>query len=198
MHLWTFVSRAVGSLLLTLCGSCGKGSAKTVGGGSDPVLKAGQAILNGRPIPPLADLLSELETLQKPPSVSPQLWASLKNELRDKLVSAFSSAKETSKLGGLTTGYVKARDLQWEPTSPETTTDWGKLTWRYVNDGDYNEDGIVSIADVTPLAIHDGETYDQGDDNCYLAVLGLHVDEVRVALRAKSQIDHMRVNKPKS
>ena len=29
------------------------------------------------------------------------------------------------------------------------------------------------------------------------AVLGLHVDEVRVALRAKSQIDHMRAKKPK-
>ena len=31
------------------------------------------------------------------------------------------------------------------------------LTWRYRNTGDYNQDGVVGIQDVTPLAIHFGE-----------------------------------------
>ena len=34
--------------------------------------------------------------------------------------------------------------------------DPGDLTWRYVNDGDYNQDGIVTVGDITPLAIHYG------------------------------------------
>mgnify|MGYP003592244366 CR=1 FL=1 len=186
------------ALLLVLSGSCGKKKAKTVMGGSRPATKMGQGILNGRSVPPLEDLLAELDTLQKPTSVDPQLWSSMKAELHDRLVSALGGGKKASIYQPPPpANCVKARCLRWEATSTDTTTDWGKLTWRYVNDGDYNEDGIVSIADVTPLAIHDGETYDQGDDNCYLAVLGLHVDEVRVALRAKSQIDHMRVNRPK-
>lgn len=31
------------------------------------------------------------------------------------------------------------------------------LKWRYVNHGDYNRDGVVGVADVTPLAAHYGE-----------------------------------------
>jgi len=33
------------------------------------------------------------------------------------------------------------------------------LFWHYRNLGDYNQDGVVSIADVTPVAIHYGEHY---------------------------------------
>ena len=32
------------------------------------------------------------------------------------------------------------------------------LTWHYRNLGDYNQDGVVNIADLTPLAMHFGET----------------------------------------
>jgi len=32
------------------------------------------------------------------------------------------------------------------------------LTWSYRNVGDYNQDGIVSISDITPLAVHFNET----------------------------------------
>ncbi|OPX22166.1 MAG: hypothetical protein B1H03_05065, partial [Planctomycetales bacterium 4484_113] len=31
------------------------------------------------------------------------------------------------------------------------------LTWSYKNIGDYNQDGIVNVMDLTPLAVHLGE-----------------------------------------
>ncbi|OPX22917.1 MAG: hypothetical protein B1H03_03115, partial [Planctomycetales bacterium 4484_113] len=34
------------------------------------------------------------------------------------------------------------------------------LTWSYRNCGDYNQDGIVDIKDITPLAVHFGEFID--------------------------------------
>lgn len=75
VHNWLLVLLAAAVLLLW-CASCGKKSSEPVLNGSGPGEKAGRSVLNGRPVPPLADLLSELDALQKPPSISPHLWAS--------------------------------------------------------------------------------------------------------------------------
>ncbi len=45
------------------------------------------------------------------------------------------------------------------------------LTWHYYNVGDYNQDGIVGIADITPLAMHFGETRAEGENNTLAAVI---------------------------
>lgn len=72
------------ALLLTLCGSCGKRNPKSIVGGSELTANTRQSILNGRPVPPLESLLAELDALQKPTSVDPQLWSSMKAELHDR------------------------------------------------------------------------------------------------------------------
>ena len=38
------------------------------------------------------------------------------------------------------------------------------LTWSYKNVGDYNQDGIVNIMDITPLAVHFNETADETNE----------------------------------
>jgi len=37
-------------------------------------------------------------------------------------------------------------------------------TWSYRNVGDYNQDGIVNIMDITPLAAHFNESADEGNE----------------------------------
>jgi len=45
------------------------------------------------------------------------------------------------------------------------------LLWHEVNVGDYDNNGSVGIADITPIAMHFSETYDPEDANCALALI---------------------------
>jgi len=45
------------------------------------------------------------------------------------------------------------------------------LSWHYRNLGDYDQNGKVGISDITPLAMHYGESYEPTDANCLLAVI---------------------------
>jgi len=106
-------------------------------------------------VPPLGEMLQQLRELERPPQASPELWVSLRQELKERLIERFGSGKGTSSYpptGGEPHDYVKARDLTWKPSGT-----YGKLEWRYVNDGDYDQSGEVDIADVTPIAVLHGE-----------------------------------------
>ncbi len=52
-----------------------------------------------------------------------------------------------------------------------TGIDGNFLSWSYKNLGDYNQDGVVWVDDLTPLAANFGRTYDPGDVNSLLAVI---------------------------
>jgi len=54
-------------------------------------------------------------------------------------------------------------DLGWKQATPDSEVE---LKWGYVLLGDYNQDGEVSIEDVTPIAQHCHETAEQwsGDE----------------------------------
>ncbi|MCD6282045.1 hypothetical protein J7J84_00345 [bacterium] len=149
-------------LTFVLVGSCGKGRTPAPSIDLEPAVKTGQSVLNRRNIPPLEELLAELDALEKPSQADPQVWVKLKTDMREWLMATFGDSKGVSKYpyrdpekpdpGPPTHDYVKPRDLCWASSGA-----LGKLTWIYVNDGDYDEDGKVSIADITPLAIY----YDQ-------------------------------------
>lgn len=112
----------------------------------------------------LADALAELDALQAPEGVKPAVFAQLKDSLRtalivravDKIVSAPPSGP----------GNV-VQDLSILDAGGGTAI----LEWRYRNLGDYNQDGRVSVADVTSLAMHFGESWIIGEENTLPAVV---------------------------
>ncbi len=105
----------------------------------------------------LADVLKELDELPAPAGVEASVFSELKDELYKQL-----SAKGASKLVSKPpTGEAnRVTDLTLTDNADGTFT----LTWTYKNVGDYDQNGIVAIADITPLAEHFQETAEgQGD-----------------------------------
>jgi len=107
-------------------------------------------------------VLAELDALDRPPEADPKAWVSMKAKLRRLLVEKYQQGRSVSKYvpgydpedpnhTSASKDYVKPRNLQWVKDSNYT---YGKLMWAYVNDGDYNEDGVVNVTDLTPLAVH--------------------------------------------
>ena len=103
----------------------------------------------------LAAALAELEALPRPGGVSAEAFALMKSRLRTSLLEQEGS-KQTRRAPDDTEDAKWNRLYQffWE----DDGTARGRLTWTYRNRGDYNQDGIVSIADCTPIAVHDGCT----------------------------------------
>ncbi|MCD6282180.1 hypothetical protein J7J84_01040 [bacterium] len=134
----------------------------------------------------LDDALAELDELECPDGVDEELWAELKDALEEAL-----NYRAATIIGG--TGVppviqvVRRRDacatklISTPPTGDENRvtdlaiTDNGDttytLSWHYRNLGDYDQNGTVGISDITPIAMHYGETYDIEDVNCLLAVI---------------------------
>ena len=72
----------LGLLVFLLVGSCGKSKGKAPTVGFEPPTKSGQHILGRRKIPPLDELLRQLENLRKPSKADRRIWAKLKAEMR--------------------------------------------------------------------------------------------------------------------
>jgi hypothetical protein len=110
------------------------------------------------------EALAELDAMQTPKGVDPAVFAQLKTALRAALI-----ARGEGKLVSTPpTGVVNA-----VPDFNVTDTGGGTadLTWHYYNKGDYNQDGVVGIADITPLAMHYGEGWAIGEENTLAAVV---------------------------
>jgi hypothetical protein len=98
---------------------------------------------------PTADsALAELDALACPEGVESALWAELKGALKE----ALSKTTSTPPTGDAN----RVNDLGISDNGNGTYT----LTWRYRNTGDYGQEGTVGIEDITPIALHFGETYD--------------------------------------
>jgi uncharacterized delta-60 repeat protein len=112
----------------------------------------------------LSDALAELDAMQAPEGADPAVFAQLKDSLRTALF-----ARGVDKLiSRPPTGAANA-----VPDFAITDAGGGTadLTWHYYNLGDYNQDGTVGIADVTPLAMHFGEGWIAGEENTLPAVV---------------------------
>jgi hypothetical protein len=136
----------------------------------------------------LTAALSELDALDKPDGVDAKLWDELKGALRTALEEKYSSGTPRS-LARLVDnadepGLLARRTRKITSTPPTgdanrvndlAIADNGdgtySLTWHYRNLGDYNQDGVVGIADITPLAIHYNETWATGEENSLAAVI---------------------------
>jgi hypothetical protein len=98
----------------------------------------------------LQSQLAQLEALKVPPGVNEGVFQQLKDALRAQLLS-------------VTPGKAASTPPQG---APNAVNDLGLVeagglytaTWSYRNLGDYNQDGVVSVQDITPLAMHFGHS----------------------------------------
>lgn len=108
--------------------------------------------------------LEQLSEMKAPDGADTATFARLAEELSRQL-----RARGTSKLTSL-----PPMDNASRVTDLELLDQGGgafALTWHYYNIGDYNQDGVVGVADITPIAISYGQAYAPGDVNSALAVV---------------------------
>jgi len=126
-------------LLLAISGACGGGSQ----------LNSGDSDAGGHLRMSRAAALAELEALACPPGAEPQAFAQLKDGLRGALLAQgeerFTSAAPVSPASAVD-------DFRVEPFD----NDKANLSWTYRNQGDYNQDKLVAVNDLTPVGVHFG------------------------------------------
>jgi len=107
----------------------------------------------GQASPPgdLTGALSELDSMPCPKGVSVQTWADLTGALgealRAKAASALALRPPHGDAAASTLVYSAAGAL---------------LNWRYYSPGDYDQNGVVGLSDLVPLAVHFGESSGTG------------------------------------
>jgi hypothetical protein len=131
---------------------------------------------------------AELDALACPGGVDIALWAELKDALEEALLS-----QEESRLSSRDSEFKESRlenrdsfsDMARSVSTPPTgeanqvndlaIADNGDgtytLTWHYRNLGDYDQNGAVSISDITPIAQHFGEAWAAGEENSLPSVI---------------------------
>jgi hypothetical protein len=100
----------------------------------------------------MQDVLAQVDGYQAPSGVDAGVFQQLKDELVRQLR---LRAGDKAVLAAPSNIGCQVRDLSYD--SPT-----GMLTWTYANAGDYNLDGIVGVADITPLAAHFGASTTDG------------------------------------
>ena len=102
------------------------------------------------------DAVLEIEGLQPPEGVDPELFAELKSGLIDSLA---GQGKDRF-VSTAPSGSKNAVDDLWLERVDATTA---TAHWTYINVGDYNQDSEVGVADITPIAQHYRKTPESPD-----------------------------------
>jgi|GEM_PF-2638881 len=103
----------------------------------------------GAAAPSLSDALAELDAQQAPAGTDPAVFDVLKAELKRQLEARQGSQLEKAP----PTGDHSAAELSWDEGT-------ATLSWYYFNNGDYDQNGEVSVSDLTPLGVHFGKEVD--------------------------------------
>jgi len=162
--------------LIVLLASCGGGgnqpsnvSLQSRHGVQAPDGNGGLLAANEPAPQSLDEAMAELDALQAPEGVDAALFQELKDALASQLASRISVSAGAAKAASQPPAgdANKPADL--------ALVDMGEgeylLLWHEVNVGDYDNNGTVGIADITPIAMHYNETYDAEDVNCALALI---------------------------
>jgi|GEM_PF-3058749 len=137
--------------LTLLCGACGKHD-QPAGTriSATPSDKASSARN-------LEEVLAEIDAYEPPPEVDRALFERMRANVREAVVSRWNS-KVVSVLGLDEIGGNEIDDLKRSSPSSSPV----KLKWSYRNSGDYTQGNRVGIEDITPIAIHYGESKEAG------------------------------------
>jgi len=144
--------------LLALVTACGSNARRaSLPGELQPGITGGE-----RAPVSVEDALGELEELPAPEGVDPAIFEELRQSLAEALTERVGE-KHVSSEPSDEGRRVRDLTLHVEQGGNSAT-----LEWNYRNDGDYNQDGRVDIADIVPLALHFGE--DATDPNSLAGV----------------------------
>lgn len=129
------------ALLLIIAASCGHGNNTTL-----PTTMGSPRTASSHTAS-IEKALTELDSLPCPAGVTPETWAKVKDSFRN-VAQDRLAGKEALQLQDY--DYDTAvPDLKWEQPNFNGLV---ALTWGYVLPGDYNQNGLVEISDLTPLA----------------------------------------------
>jgi uncharacterized delta-60 repeat protein len=154
---------------------------------------SGTAKLSPHNTQTLSSALTELQQMAVPKGANPVVFEQLRAALRSALI-ARGDGKITSTPP---TGVAS--------TIPDLAlTDRGDgtmdLTWSYYSIGDYNQDGKVDVADITPLAMRYGQGWTTADVNTLAAVADGSgngtvdiADITQIAMNFGVEVDHYSV-----
>jgi hypothetical protein len=169
--------------------SCGGHNKARVGG-------AGASPVNSEHPQSLSDALAQLDALPVPADVKPEVFLQLKAALKSALTTN-NQLPTTRIVSTPPTGEAnRVNDLAIADNGDGTYS----LTWHYRNLGDYNQDGVVGVADITPLAVHYGETWTTGQENSIAAVVDGSgnnkvdiADVTPIAMNFACSVDHYTI-----
>jgi PKD repeat protein len=141
----TIVTALIGALLLGMA-ACGRRDNKT------PVQGA---VLHSSQTTTIQAALAQLDALEKPEGVDAKLWGELKGALKSALTT--NNQRPTTRIASTPpAGDInKVNDFAISDHGDGSYT----LSWHYRNLGDYDQNGVVGVSDITPLAMHFGKTY---------------------------------------
>jgi len=141
--------------LIVLLASCGGGGSQPSNinlqssDGSGGIQAANESVPQS-----LDEALAELNALETPEGVDAELFIKLKDEL-----AALLAARAEQEGSGRIVSQAPSGDGNKvaDLTLVDMTEGEYLLMWREVNVGDYDNNGTVGIADITPIAMHYGE-----------------------------------------
>jgi len=132
--------------LLCLLGGCGGGHH-----GQSALLDPASVPEPSHASKSVALVLAEIDTTETPAGVDQDVFSQLKAELKRALL-----VRNISKVWYTPPTGEKNRVTDLEVVDSETGEDG--LQWSYVNVGDYNQDRLVTISDLTPVGVHFNKT----------------------------------------
>jgi PKD repeat protein len=141
----TIATALIGLLLLGMA-ACGRRGNKTPGQG---------AVLHSSQTTTIQDALAQLDALEKPEGVDAKLWNELKGALKSALTTKNHQPTTRTTSTPPTGDINKVNDFAISDHGDGSYT----LSWHYRNLGDYDQNGVVGVSDITPLAMHFGKTY---------------------------------------
>ena len=130
---------------------------------------------NEQPTTTLSEALADLDALPTPEGVDEAVFSALKSALREALQNTWTTGVPPVGTGETPVVQGEEKKLVSKPPTGEANrvddleiTDLHDgtytLTWSYRNTGDYNQDGIVNVMDITPLAVHFNESADETNE----------------------------------
>lgn len=118
----------------------------------------------------VADILNQIDSYRPTAAVDPAVFEMLRGKLREKIIARSSGKTVSTAPGDYSSNSVK--QLQ---ALPGQDADHAAISWRERFWGDYDDNGVVDIADLQPVALYYGQRTDmwpldphrlvEGDDN---------------------------------